>query len=193
MRPVSPKRARTLARRRANVQAREHGRPACARQAICGNAADDLHEIVRRSQADSAARVDLQVWLCRGCHDWVGAHPAEAAAEGLHMTGATYRRRLSTVTAVDRPCIQTGMPATKLLQFRVTADGAAYVTKLVERFKVTPTIVLKAMFSVATGHGEEVLAKIRELAPPGPGEPEPAKPDRVSGGPVLKPSQGGRG
>jgi hypothetical protein len=139
MRPVSAKRARTLSRRRKNVQDREHGRPPCARQAICGNAADDLHEIVRRSQADSAARVDLQVWLCRPCHDWVGEHPAEAAAEGLHMTGATYRRLIADSTgAIVRDMPDTPPDeASKQIQVRLPEARLAAVDERAGHVKLS--------------------------------------------------------
>lgn len=191
MRPVSSKRARILSRRRANVQDREHGRPACARQAICGNAADDLHEIVRRSQADSAARVDLQVWLCRGCHDWVGAHPAEAAAEGLHMTGADFRMGRQ---ASDNGAIVTGMSDTppsgdNRVTLRISDAGHAFVDALMVETSSDRSAVLRAMFAVASQYRAEVLARLSPDV-----EPEPFdSPARTARAPVLKPSQGGRG
>src|SRR5882757_143952 len=160
MRPVSTKRARTLARRRV-IQAREHGRPACARQAVCGNAADDLHEIVRRSQADSAARVDLQVWLCRGCHDWIGANPREAEAEGLHMTGAEFRRG----HASDNGATVTGMSDSppsgdNRVTLRITDAGHAFVDALMAETGADRSAVLRALFAIGSQHRADVVARL---------------------------------
>jgi len=187
MRPVSPKRARTLARRRSNVRDREHGHPACARQAICGNAADDLHEIVRRSQADSAARVDLQVWLCRRCHDWVGAHPAEAAAEGLHMTGAEFRRKRDAadngLALADSAAIVGTMSPPKdddrvNVTVRISRSGIAELDRRIGQVGQTRAEVIRAMLTFAATYMDD-HGRLRL--------------QRRAGRPQPKPSDGGRG
>jgi hypothetical protein len=186
MRPVSPKRARTLAQRR-DIQAREHGRPPCARQAICGNAADDLHEIVRRSQADSAARVDLQVWLCRGCHDWVGEHPAEAAAEGLHMTGAVFRRAIAAsetngLALADSSAIVVPMPPKDddrvNVNVRISRAGVEELDRRIGQLGQSRAEVIRTMLTFAATYMDD-HGKLRLIRRPP--RPQP------------KPSQGGRG
>jgi hypothetical protein len=189
MRPVSPAQAKVNRARRRTIQA-EHGRPPCHRQAICGNPADDLHELVNRSQGGDPTDVTIQVWLCRACHDWVGEHPVEAEAEGLYVPGARYRRQ--TMPSPDDRCIQTAMPKTTakpaLLQFRATASAAEFIAGLVERHGTDRTTVLRAMFRVASLHPDEIDRQVRLMI----GDPEPA-PAARPGRAVPKPSQGGRG
>lgn len=42
----------------------------------------DVHEIVSRARGGSILDVNNLAVLCRGCHDWITTHPADAQAEG---------------------------------------------------------------------------------------------------------------
>jgi len=79
MRPVSKKRARLNGVRRKAVAALHGAAPWCAR---CGrsDAPLDAHEFLRRSQGGDPSRPD--VLICRTCHDWIGANPSQAVADG---------------------------------------------------------------------------------------------------------------
>lgn len=81
MRPVGRKRARTLARRREIVQRADP--QVCPR--CHAEPAVDPHELVNRSQGDTAADIELIVPIGRTCHDWVTTHPTEARDEGFAL------------------------------------------------------------------------------------------------------------
>jgi 5-methylcytosine-specific restriction endonuclease McrA len=81
IRPKSPKRVRQDRTRAFLRRQFLIAYPECER---CGNAATDVHEVIRRSQAPGAQlRPELFVGLCRPCHEWATVNPAEAHAEGF--------------------------------------------------------------------------------------------------------------
>lgn len=52
--------------------------------------ATDAHELLRRSQGGSITHLPGIKLLCRTCHDWIGAHPRQAVAEGWAITRRGY-------------------------------------------------------------------------------------------------------
>jgi len=74
--------------------------PVCQR---CRQAATtDVHELVRRSQArDAIYDETVCVGLCRPCHMWVTAHPAQAVADGWAIWGWQYRQQEGDVDATE--------------------------------------------------------------------------------------------
>lgn len=76
MRHVSPKRARENRERRRIAD--RMGDAMCVHP-DCGRRADDLHELVRRSQYKAGLTDEGNVVpICRPHHTWVTEHPAEA-------------------------------------------------------------------------------------------------------------------
>ena len=59
--------------------------PFCAR---CGRPSRDRHHAAGRRGSN---RTDESTWIavCRECHDWIHAHPAEAREAGLLCTGGS--------------------------------------------------------------------------------------------------------
>ena len=81
MRARSPRRAREMTARRALVEALLTERPVCeARLPVCTGRSVDVHE--RLSRARGGNILDPvqahMVTVCRSCHEWIDAHPADA-------------------------------------------------------------------------------------------------------------------
>lgn len=91
MRFRSPKREVEYRKRRVLVASLLSERPVCER---CGEARSvDIHEIVRRSQANVLLDESVMKAVCRACHTWIGENPNAAEAEGFYMRGSTFRMR----------------------------------------------------------------------------------------------------
>lgn len=85
LKPVSDKRRAENVERRRVVLAHFGENPVCQR---CNAArAVDAHEVVPRSQGGSITDVNNIRALCRACHDWIGANPAQARADGWLASG----------------------------------------------------------------------------------------------------------
>ena len=52
---------------------------------VMARAANDLHELVNRSQGGSITDMDNVIPVCRPCHNRIGANPVEAWDLGLHL------------------------------------------------------------------------------------------------------------
>lgn len=80
IRPVSKARAAEQRTRVAMLRAVYGEAALCQR---CGSAeANDAHEIVPRSAGGSITDPANVRALCRSCHDWIHANPAQATAAG---------------------------------------------------------------------------------------------------------------
>lgn len=95
LRPISAKRQAEQAQRRDVVrQARDRDRGCVAhRVGVPGRCWGplDVHEVIPRSAWRAGYLVlGNVVTVCRGAHDWIGDHPDEAHALGLH--GYSYER-----------------------------------------------------------------------------------------------------
>src|SRR5690606_37242535 len=78
--PMSKVRRRTQERRRRLIaEMQRFGPVLCVR---CARLADDLDEILNRSQGGDPASAENCQPLCRECHTWKTEHPAQARAEG---------------------------------------------------------------------------------------------------------------
>ena len=88
----SPKRKREQSERRRLVEHVLRTRPRCEAGAlisttqpgfVCGGYSVDVHEPLTRARGGSIVDEYNTVSLCRRCHDWIHAHPAEALSVGL--------------------------------------------------------------------------------------------------------------
>lgn len=50
---------------------------------VCRGVADDVHEPLTRARGGSILDPANALAVCRPCHDWIHANPAEATALGL--------------------------------------------------------------------------------------------------------------
>ena len=87
----------------------------------CGGMATDIHHRMRRREGGHG--VQNLIGLCRGCHNWVHAHPTVATAEGY----------------IVRTHVQD-IPGAPLLVWAATR-GLAYWARLNEG--ITPTPITK--------------------------------------------------
>lgn len=90
IRPVSKQRARENRQRAAMADrlwpGRHDGTVLCTGRPGCTQRAEDLHEPRFRSRGGGITDPDGCRPLCRSCHDWVHAHPAEAETLGLAIS-----------------------------------------------------------------------------------------------------------
>lgn len=85
LRPRSSKRAAEMVDRRALVARVLSAHPVCER---CDAArSTDVHEPHTRARGGSITDPSNVRAVCRACHDWIHAHPAQAAAEGWLKRG----------------------------------------------------------------------------------------------------------
>lgn len=83
LKPMSAKRRKTNATRRANMVAAFGETPACAAQlAGCKGWASDAHEVKSRARGGSITDPTNVKPLCRPCHTYITEHPAWAEANG---------------------------------------------------------------------------------------------------------------
>ena len=95
MRQVSPKRRardRTYPAARQAVWERAAGWCEAAIDPVCTGDMVDVHHKAGRLGPDPHALENL-LGLCRACHDWIGAHPAESYRRGFMV-----RRNQENVT-----------------------------------------------------------------------------------------------
>jgi hypothetical protein len=60
---------------------------------ICDGRAVDVHELLSRARGGSILDETNCVAVCRSCHDWATAHPAEATAAGWLLSALPRRQR----------------------------------------------------------------------------------------------------
>ena len=83
LRPVSPKHAAKMRRRRAVIQAAYPRRPLCS-VPWCPSMADDIHEPLTRGRGGAIDDAENMTPLCRPCHDVITfTEPAWAYSIGL--------------------------------------------------------------------------------------------------------------
>lgn len=81
--PVSKKRAALNVERRAFVADFLYEHPDCQIQsAVCTRRAIDVHEPLTRARGGSITDPNNALAVCRLCHDYCHAHPAESARKG---------------------------------------------------------------------------------------------------------------
>lgn len=156
MRHRGPEKAKEHRARIAMLRRTTHGPERCQWPGGCANEAVDADERLLRSQGGSPTDRDNLQLLCREHHDWKHAHPAEAEALGV------YTRRACSPNVND-PCTVPGMPERRPIALRVSEAADHWVTSRAGVHKVSRSVVLRAMLSVATAHAREVDAKIRTL------------------------------
>lgn len=92
LRQMSKKRQREQRQRRDFVAATLAARPRCQAGPLirgtdrihpCYVWSSDVHEPLTRARGGSILDPDNAVAVCRSCHDWIHAHPAEATYLGL--------------------------------------------------------------------------------------------------------------
>lgn len=161
VRAVSPKRAK-LQRERA-VLVRRTEPQACER--CHKEPAVDHHELTRRAQSStSAIDLDEMIPIGRQCHDWIGAHPAQAVKDGwakwshpdrVPPSAVDWRPPLAIASVVvpytpDRP------RAVRKVSFRMTAAGHDLIESIAAEHGVKPSVAIKAALSVAFKHRDEI-------------------------------------
>lgn len=92
LRPVSKKREKINRARRELVAGLLAARPRCEARTLifpvddkhrCDLWSCDIHEVVTRARGGDILDPDNCRAICRACHDWIHAHPADATRVGL--------------------------------------------------------------------------------------------------------------
>lgn len=178
VRQVSSQRATTL-RARGEIVRRAHSPQTCARHpSVYGHdaAAVDTHELVNRSQGDTAAAEEEMTPLCRPCHDWVGAHPAEAIAAGWQVPG--WQRRLTIaqdllnietdvkhMSMPDDEAEDAGKGRTEFIGFRTTAAGKAAIERRAAAAGKGVSAMVRDMVAYADQHDMRAAPTQRATLP----------------------------
>lgn len=132
-----------------------HGPIRCGWPGGCVSEAHDGHELVRRSAGGSIDPASGNVVpLCRGHHDWVGAHPTAAEAMGLDVRPPTVAQR---VTVWDT----FGVSESPRLAVRIPQPAADQITAIMAATGATRTVVVRAMLRVAIDERDRVVERVR--------------------------------
>ncbi len=93
--------------------------PVCER---CGTRPSaDVHEVVRRSQGGSTVDRTNTMCLCRECHDFIGANPAQATLEGFSRPSWSQRHPFRSEDGYYCRC---GLPRINWRHARTEGDAA---------------------------------------------------------------------
>jgi hypothetical protein len=104
----------------------------------------DTHELVRRSQWTGAATdLEVMVNVGRECHDWIGAHPDAAHAEGW----ALWRWELADMAArheagLRRLAVELGLPAVAYLNLDTSRENLLDADSLHDMPRATAQAIL---------------------------------------------------
>ena len=97
MKPRSAKREAELPDRRQLVADVLHRRPYCEMRVVCDGAySQDVHEVLTRGRGGDYLDAANVLAVCRACHDWQEAHPAESLCRGFVVPSWAF-------TVVDDP------------------------------------------------------------------------------------------
>lgn len=135
-----------------------HGMARCSFPGGCTRQADDAHELLSRARGGSIVDPANIALLCREHHDWIGDHPADAAAMGLALSD----NPCETSAVSDNPEPADSDHSVRLA-VRISPDGDALLGRLERDTGARRSTVVRAMLKVAAGHERDVIRLLRQL------------------------------